>query len=198
MITKSIYNSKHQDDKKQIIPRNIFTKLLRMATQGLFMHKNKLYQQYDAAGMESPLGPTIAHFFLVNMENRILQNIADFHSKLYLRYVDDIFCVFVNETFSDRFLDLLNEQYKNIKFTVEHGSETLPFLYVEVTITESGIETKIYRKQIHTNLLLNFNAICPINWKSGLIMCLLNRAKIICSATALFLTKVKELRLMFQ
>ena len=80
----------------------------------------------------------------------------------------------------------------------KHGSETLPFLDVEVTKTESGIETKIYRKQTHTNLLLNFNAICPINWKSGLIICLLNRAKIIPSTTALLQKEVKEFRSMFQ
>ena len=127
------------------------------------------------------------------MENKILQNNADFYPKLYLRYVDDIFCVFNNETSSDKFLDLLNKQHKNIKFTVEHGSKTLLFLDVEVTIAESGIETKIYRKQTHTNLLLNFNAICPINWKSGLIICLLNRAKIVCSTTALFQKEVKNL-----
>ena len=47
--------------------------------------------------MGSPLGPTIANFFLANMENKILQNNADFHLELYLRYVDDIFCVFNNE-----------------------------------------------------------------------------------------------------
>ena len=68
----------------------------------------------------------------------------------------------------------------------------------EVTITESGIKTKIYRKQTHTNLLLNFNVICPINWKFGLIICLLNQAKIICSTTALFQKEVTELRSMFQ
>ena len=184
-ISRSIYDLKHQDDKKKIILRGIFIKLLQMATQGMFMHKNKLNQQYDGVCMRSPLGPTIANFFLANMENKLLQNNADFHPKLYLRYVDDIFCVFNNETFSDRFLDLLNKQHKNIKFTVKHGSETLSFRDVEVTITESGIETKIYKKQTYTNLLLNFNAICLINWKSGLIICLLNRAKIICFTTTL-------------
>ena len=134
------------------------------------MHKNKLYQQYDGVSVGSPLGPTIANFFLANMENKLLQNNADFHPKLYLKYVD-IFCVFNNETFSDRFLDLLNKQHKNIKFTEEHGSETLPFLNVEVNITEFDIERKIYRKLTQTNLLLNFNAIWPINWKLGLIIC---------------------------
>ena len=66
---------------------------------------------------------------------------------------------------------------KNIEFIVEHGSETLPFLDVEVCITEFGIETKIYRKLTRTNLLLNLNAICPINWKSGQIIYLINSYK---------------------
>ena len=38
LITKSSCDSKHQDDRKQIIPRDIFIKLLRMATQGMFIH----------------------------------------------------------------------------------------------------------------------------------------------------------------
>ena len=151
LITKRIYNSKHQDVKKQILSRGIFIKLLRIATEGMFMHKNKLYQQYD---MGSSLGPTIANFFLTDMKNKILQNNAGFHPKLYLRYVDHIFCVFNNETSSDKLTDLLNKQHKNIKFTEEHGSETLPFLDVEVTITESGIEAKVFHTKIHEALLI--------------------------------------------
>ena len=38
--------------------------------------------------------------------------------------------------------------------------------------------------------------ICPFNWKSDLII--LNRAKIICSTTALFQMEVTELRSMFK
>ena len=72
LITKSIYDSKHQD-KKQMIPRDIFIKLLHMATQGIFIHKNKLYKQYDGVSMGSPLGPTTANFFLANMENTTKQ-----------------------------------------------------------------------------------------------------------------------------
>ena len=74
------------------------------------------------------------------MKNKILQNNADFHPKLYLKYVDDIFCVFSNETSSDRFLDLLNKKHKNIKFTAERGSETLPYLDVEVTIMNLALK----------------------------------------------------------
>ena len=78
----------------------------------MFMHKNKLSNNMTELLWD--LRSTIANIFLANMENRILQNKADFHPKLYLRYVDDIFCVFNNETSSDKFLDFLNKQYKNI------------------------------------------------------------------------------------
>ena len=63
LITKSTYDSKHRDYKKHITSRDIFVKLLRMATQGMFMHKNKLYQQYDGDSMGFPLGPTIGQLF---------------------------------------------------------------------------------------------------------------------------------------
>ena len=66
---------------------------------------------------------------------------------------------FNNETFLVKFFDILNKQHKNMKFTEEHGSETLPFVGFEVTTTKFGIETKICEKQAHTNLLLDFHAI---------------------------------------
>ena len=108
-----------------------------MARERMFVHKNKLYQQYDKVSMRSQLRPAVAIFF-ANMENKILQNNADFHPKLYLRYVNDIFCIFNHETSSDKFLDLLNKQLKNIKFTIENGFKTLPFLDAEFAITEFG------------------------------------------------------------
>ena len=89
------------------------------------------------------------------------------------------FCVLNNETSFDKFLDLLNKQQKNIKFTEEDKSDTLPFLDVGATITEFGIETMIYRKQTYTNLALKFIAICFINWNSGLIINLSNQAKLL-------------------
>ena len=53
-------------------------KLLRIATQGMFMHENKLYQQYDGVSMGSPLGPAIANFFLADMENKYYKTMLIF------------------------------------------------------------------------------------------------------------------------
>ena len=127
------------------------------------------------------------------MENKIQQNNADFYPKLFIRYIDNIFYVFSNEISSNKILDLLYKQQKNIKVTVKHEFGTLIVLYVEVTLTKFGIKTKIYIKYTHTNSLLNFDVICPIKRKSGLIVCLLNRAKIVCSGQFCFKKKLKNL-----
>ena len=59
------------------------------------------------------------------------------------------------------------------------------------------IDTRVWRKPINTDLFLNFKAVCPINWKSGLISSMLHCAKMICLNNTLFLQEVNQLRLLF-
>ena len=57
-------------------------------------------------------------------------------------------------------------------------TQSLRFLDVERKILENGFESLAWRKPFfHTGVLLNFNAICPKTWTSGLIMRFLHRAK---------------------
>ena len=49
----------------------------------------------------------------------------------------------------------------------------------------------------YNGLLLNYNANFPKKWKSGLILCLLYRAKLICSDSFLFFNIVGVLGNMF-
>ena len=44
------------------------------------------------------------------------------------------------------FFKILNNQHKNLKFTVEEAGETLPFLDVEVKLNLDNVDTWIYRK----------------------------------------------------
>ena len=145
----------------------------------------------------SPLAPTLANFFLAHIENKLLKKQSDFHPKLYSSYVDDIFAVFDNSDHCTKFFDLLNSQHNNIKFTVEIPSDTIPFLDVAIKLNETGIDTWVYRKPTNINLILNFNVLCPTKWKSGLILCFLNRTKRICSSDFLFDEEVSKLKQMF-
>jgi len=69
------------------------------------MHKDKLYQQQDGVSE----GLLLANFFIANLENKIMESNHEFAPKLYHhRFVDDIFAVFENESYSQKFHDLLN------------------------------------------------------------------------------------------
>ena len=121
----------------------------------------------------------------------------DFHPKLYSKYLDDTFAVLDNSDYCTKFLDLLNSQHNNIKFTVELPFDTITFLDVEIRLNETDIDTWVYRKPTNTNLILNFNALCPTKWKSGLILCFLNRVRRICSSDFLFHKEVGKLKKIF-
>jgi len=118
---------------------------------------------------------------MANLENKFVNN---FHCKplMYCRYIDDIFSVFPNINMCNEFLSFLNSQHKNIKFTMEGGSNTLPFLDVSVSILDNKFCSKVYFKKTNTNLILNFNAFCPLMYKIGLIKCFLHRAFVVCSS----------------
>ena len=119
------------------------------------------------------------------------------HPLSYLCNVDDIFAVFETNESCLKFLNILNSQHNNMKFNVEYGSELTCFLDIQIKVKENGCDTWMWRKTTHTGLLLNFDALCPLTWKSGLILCLLNRAKAICSSKLLFQKDVIKLRQIF-
>ena len=181
------------------IPKRAFRSMLLLCSQGIFMYKDILYRQVDGVAMGSPLGPTLANMFMAHLECKLLDEsnpTPDYFPVLYLCYIDDCFALFENVIYADSFLNVLNSLHSNLKFTVERGSESLPFLDVCVKMSNDHFETYVFRKKTHTGVFLNFSSICPTQWKRGLIMCLINRAKCICSTLSLFNDEVSRLRKM--
>ena len=178
-------------------PKKSFLKLMNKATGGFFMHQDRFYTQTDGVAMGNPLGPTLANFFLAHLETTKLNNFPGSKPKLYLRYVDDIFAVFEDASHIEPFFAFLNQLHKNLAFTTELGTKTLPFLNVEVEVNANNFNTWVYRKKTHTGVLLNFSAIVPSSWKNGIIMCLLHQAQTICSSDFYFKTEVSKLKEMF-
>ena len=168
-----------------------------MATGGMFIYKDMLFKQTDGVAMGSPLGPSLANFFLGHIEKTSIFSNPDICPKLYLRYVDDIFAVFHKNTSHHPFFEHLNRLHKNLAFTVEEAIGSFPFLDIEIKISGENVDTWVFRKKTHTGVMLNFSAIVPNFWKVGLIRCLLNRAKLICSSSDLFNREVDKLKEMF-
>jgi len=127
--------------------------------------------------MGSPLAPVLANLFMSFNEKKWLDYFTGNKPILYRRYVDDIFCVFDCESDALSFLDYLNKQPRNIKFTSESQKDLcLPFLDVYVSPSEEGIfSTSIYRKPTFTGLLTNFTSFIPLSYKFALVKTLVSR-----------------------
>ena len=136
------------------------------------------------------------------MKTSCYRAVTDIEHKpaLYLRYVDDIFCVFRSQIQFEQFWNGLNNLHRNLRFTFELGPKTLPFLDTSVSVPsiEDGCFTsEIYRKPTFTGLLLNAKAMCPQKWKTGLVHCLLHRAYTVCSDWCIFAKEVTFLEDLF-
>ena len=146
--------------------------------------------------MGNPLGPTLANFFLADLETNMFDKFSGIKPKGYVRYVDDIFCVFEDESQVTPFFDFLNSLHKNLKFTLELGTKSLPFLNTYIEINGYDFNSSIYRKKTHTGVCMNFTALVPRKWKFGLILGFLHTAKAVCSAENYFNGEVSKFRKM--
>ena len=190
----------YRNDNKPSYPKSTFKELLNIATGGLFMYNNSLYYQSDGVTMGSPLGPTLANFFLAHFEHQFMHTRKQYNPELYLRYVDDVFCVFKSREMITEFHTFLNSLVENLKFTYEIGPKKLAFLDTEITLpndSNSDCTFTVYRKPTNTNVLLNFSAICPFPWKLSLMSCFVNRAYIVCNSWSLFDHEINKLRTIF-
>ena len=96
----------------------------------------------------------------------------------FKRYVDDIFAVFRNKEESESFLHYLNSKHVNIKFTIEHEKhKKLPFLDIYLVNSDEKdiLITKIYRKVTIFGVLTNYLSFTDMNYKIGLVKCLIDR-----------------------
>ena len=141
-----------------------------------FLFDGNIYDQIDGIAMGSPLAPTLANLFLGHHEEKWLNSAEGIKIKFYKRYMDDIFCIVENEKHAQAFLEFLNRQHSNIKFTLEKETNNkLPFLDVLIEKIGWGVKTSIYKKPTDTGLLTNFNSFVCFKYKIGLIKTLVDR-----------------------
>ena len=172
-----MYSSHH--NKHPPIKKNISIKMMHLSNQGMLLYNNKLYQQIDSVAMGCPLVPTMANFLLGHFKPIMLRKQTSNHPKLYVRCMDNNFAVFENDNACMLFLKVLNNQHENISCMIEKSKNTLQFLDVAVQINDKDVDMLVWRKPTNTSLSINLKAICPLNWKSDLISCMLHHPKMI-------------------
>ena len=143
---------------------------------------NDQYSQANGVAMGSPLAPILADLFMSKMEQK-LNRLSTNRPKIWLMYVDDVFCVFeINVEKIHAFPERINNWHPNLRFTIElEQNKQLPFLDVCVIRENSQHTTTLYRKPTHTDLYLLWESNQCRKYKLGLIKTLMVRILRICS-----------------
>ena len=185
-----------QNEPNLNISRKELSQLFRFATaETHFLFEGKIYDQIDGVAMGSPLAPVLANLFMGYHENNWLNNYKGPAPIINKRYVDDIFCLFNQNQDARSFLEYLNKQHPNIKFTDEpEKNGSLPFLDVNIQKREEGgFITSIYHKLSYTGLLTNFMSFVPASYKLALVKTLVHRIYNICSNWTKFHVDIDKL-----
>ena len=109
--------------------------------------------------------------------------------------MDDIFCLFNNEREAALFLEYMNKQHGNIKFTCEpEKNGKLPFLDILIEKKQGGgFYTSVYHKSTYTGLLTNFLSFSPSSYKLALVKTLIHRIYKICNTWLFFDKNIKDM-----
>ena len=153
-------------DTRQFSPlilfsRSQFKRLLEIAVCDIpFRFQHKTYVQCNGVAIGSPLGPILADIFISNLEMK-LNKFSTNTLLLWIRFVDDIFCVFSKHQNLHDFLKRINKWHPNLRFTKEEETnDKLAFLDVLVIRGNNTNKyvTTIYRKPTNTGFYLLYDS----------------------------------------
>ena len=154
---------------------------------------SKHYIQINGTAIGSKLGRNYACTYLGEWESELLRS-SYLKPFLYLRYIDDIFGIWVHgEESLKNFHQLANNVNKHIKLDLRHSTKSIEFLDVEVRIKGDSLCTDVYTKPTDTKAYLHFTSDHPEHTKSGIPSGLAMRAKRICSSKEAFDRQVKDI-----
>ena len=181
IILNRAYN--HPTLPSPAISQNDLRDLLLIATQETpFRYKNEIFVQVEGVSMGSPLGPTMADFYMAELESKLLNEIKISNPVKYLRYVDDTICIFKSKNHIHHFIRRLTNN-SELKFTYElMDGDTFHFLDVSLKLRSDGcFDTSVFIKPTDNGLYTNYSSLVPQQYKHSVVSFLVNRALKICS-----------------
>ena len=156
--------------------------LLRLVlSKNNFDFVDKHYLQVGGTAMGTRVAPSYANLFMADFETKHVYG-RDPGVILWLRFIDDIFCIY-RGTIDDlvQFTNYLNQCHNSIKFSVVFGRENISFLDTSVSIHNGQLVTDLYTKPTDSHNYLLYSSAHPQHTKDGLPRCQFLRVRRICT-----------------
>ena len=179
---------------KTILTSTLCDLIRRILIMNNFSFNDNHYLQIHGTSMGTKMAPSYANLFLGFFEANTLKN-APFQPHTWLRYIDDIFMIWTEGLDNLKiFIDYLNNIHSTIKFTSSHSSTNIPFLDVNVSLTNDGnISIDLYTKPTDKHQHLLYLSCHPLHTKKAIPFSLALHLRRICSTDATFHTRTGQL-----
>lgn len=140
-----------------------------------FSFKDQHYHQISGSPMGSPVSPVLANLVMEHLEETVLASLSR-QPLLYLRYVDDIFCI-AKETDIQTIHNSFNSFHEKLQFTIETETDnSIPFLDLTIQRNDNGrLITDWYHKNTWSGRYLNYDSYLPTVYKTNTITILTKR-----------------------
>ena len=180
MDVKSLYTSipnnegiasvkkKYDHYPNKTIPTKIITTFLALIlTLNNFIFNSKFYLQIKGCAMGTICAPSYANIFMSEFEEKHIYPLIKNKSVIYLRYIDDIFMVWIkSESELRHFMNKINQKHQSIKFDFKFSKESIEFLDTLVYIdSKNRLQTTLYKKPTDCQNYLHAKSTHPFSLK---------------------------------
>ena len=123
------------------------------------------------------------HVYVI-LKNSGSQNAPpDILPKVFKRYVDDIFVMFLCQSHLKDVVNYMNTKHPHIKFTSEfEENDSFSFLDIKITRSNNKLVPSVFRKATFSGVFNNLKSFMHVAYKLGLVYTLLHRSFSICSS----------------
>lgn len=177
------------------IPTNEVLEMIELVldNNNFSVGSSKHYIQVNGTAIGSKLGRNYACTYLGKWETYLL-NSCEQKPFIYLRYIDDIFGIWLHGEDSLReFHQRANSIHQQIKLELRMSTSTVEFLDVRVNVNGDELNTDVYTKPTNSKAYLHFSSDHPKYMKKSIPLGLAMRAKRICSSSKDFIRQTQDI-----
>ena len=136
------------------VSTNSLSVLASIILKNNFSEKGELkYHQKGGTTIGRKFAPPYSNLFMAGFEKRVFQN-SESKPVLWLRYLEDIFCVRTQGFQKLNEFDCINSLHPTIKFAMDYSKTEINFLDVTVAKVGNSLETDLYCKRNYAHQYL--------------------------------------------